>query len=317
MAENAPQAKPEGSGQTVDTHVDTVAATPALEEAERARQELARKGQEALAAHDEAGAEEALKAKEKLEEELAKAGEPKTDTGTTTPEATGGDPDKEEGGLAKDLFKQFLEGLKALFAQIAAALGLTSGEKKEDEKDKDKKGKGEAVNMEEEPVDIPDAPIVEKYDAVHSSERLAPITHIILHTSDGRSSGANLAKYLADPGDGREVSSHFVVDRNGDLYQTCALGRQAWHTEGKDPETGEYYNQESIGIDLANYTSGGEPFNEEQYAGLAKLISYLMKKYSISFDNIIGHQEVDDNRGDPGDLFDWKKLKSMIEQRLV
>lgn len=315
--QNAPQTKPEGSGQPVDTHVDTVATTPALDEAARQQGEARLRELEAQKkAAREAGNEEAAKAAETAEAQLRQELE-----GAVAPDASNSSPDKKGESQAKNFIEQFIEGIKAIFAQIAAALGLTTGEKKEDEKDKDKKGKGapkkpgEEITMEEEPVDIPGVPIVERYEAVHASPRRAKITHILIHTGGGRASGAQLAKYLSNPGDGRRVSSHFSIGKDGDLYQICSLNKQAWHTSGKDPETGEYYNQESVGFDFAN--APGEEFTEEQYKTASKLCAYLVKKFDIDIDNIIGHDETPyDNHGDPGDLFDWDKFRAMIRAEL-
>lgn len=318
--QNAPQAKPEGSGQSVDTHVDTVAATPALDEAARQQGEARLRELEAQKkAAREAGNEEAAQTAEAAEAQLRQ-----DLAGTVAQEASSSSPDKKGEGT-KNFIEQFLEGLKALFAQIAVALGLTTGEKKEDEKDKDKKGKKggvkqgprslEAQDYKYETVEDPEIPLANTWDAVYASpadpERASKIDSIVIHTC-----GAG-PKYLVNPPDAktnpkRRVSSHFYIGEDGQIYQLCSLNRTAWHADAINPR--------SIGIDFEHADTGKgaeeDPYTDAQYTAAAKLFAYLMDTYNIPLENIIGHQELTANRSDPGDQFEWDTVRAMTTAEL-
>jgi len=76
------------------------------------------------------------------------------------------------------------------------------------------------------------------------------------------------------------VSSHFVVDRDGTIYQLLPTDTFARHVIG--------LNNHAIGIE--NIADGKElPLTEEQIEANIKLILYLSKQYK--FDYVIGHHE--------------------------
>ena len=72
-------------------------------------------------------------------------------------------------------------------------------------------------------------------------------------------------------------------------------------------------NDYSIGIELEGCEDIS--FEDIQYNKLSEIIDCLMQNYShISKDRIVSHSEIAPGRkSDPGPLFDWKRLKSMIK----
>ncbi|KAA0127456.1 N-acetylmuramoyl-L-alanine amidase [Chryseobacterium sp. SN22] len=75
------------------------------------------------------------------------------------------------------------------------------------------------------------------------------------------------------------VSSQYIVDRDGTIYQLMEPDQFARHTIG--------LNYCSIGIE--NIGSRKEPLNDLQVAANAQLIRYLTGKYKIEY--LIGHSE--------------------------
>ncbi|NML69905.1 N-acetylmuramoyl-L-alanine amidase [Chryseobacterium sp. RP-3-3] len=75
------------------------------------------------------------------------------------------------------------------------------------------------------------------------------------------------------------VSSQFIVDRDGTIYQLMEPNRFARHTIG--------LNYCAIGIE--NIGSKSQPLTEKQAVANAQLIRHLTKKYSIEY--LIGHSE--------------------------
>lgn len=75
------------------------------------------------------------------------------------------------------------------------------------------------------------------------------------------------------------VSSQFIVDRDGTIYQLMEPNMFARHTIG--------LNYCTIGIE--NIGSKQQPLTEKQIASNAQLIRFLTKKYNIEY--LIGHSE--------------------------
>ncbi|MCT4140178.1 N-acetylmuramoyl-L-alanine amidase [Elizabethkingia anophelis] len=75
------------------------------------------------------------------------------------------------------------------------------------------------------------------------------------------------------------VSSQFIIDRDGSIYQLMPPTQFARHTIG--------LNYCAIGIE--NIGGSKQPLTEAQAEANAKLIRYLTKKYAIQY--LIGHSE--------------------------
>ena len=80
-----------------------------------------------------------------------------------------------------------------------------------------------------------------------------------------------------------EVSSHFVISRNGAVYRLVNDNKIAWHA-GKSC-WGKYknLNKNSIGIELVNkgHKYGYNEFSKKQISSLIRLCKHLIKKYKI------------------------------------
>ena len=81
------------------------------------------------------------------------------------------------------------------------------------------------------------------------------------------------------------VSSQFIVDRDGTVYQLMEPNMFARHTIGLN-----YY---AIGVE--NIGSKSQPLTEKQVLANAQLVRYLTKKYKIEY--LIGHSEYGAFRG--------------------
>lgn len=112
---------------------------------------------------------------------------------------------------------------------------------------------------------------------------------------------------------GLEVSSHFVVDRNGDITQFVPVAQRAWHAGASSWCGREQCNDYSIGIELL----GDEniPFTDAQYHSLAALVSQLMRTFpAIAADRIVGHQDVAPGRKwDPGKQWNWSRFFRLLD----
>jgi N-acetylmuramoyl-L-alanine amidase len=128
------------------------------------------------------------------------------------------------------------------------------------------------------------------------------------------------------------VSINYIIDRNGKVQCWIPEDRAAWHagrgTFASDEKYTNAMNKYSIGIeiaatgsqkDMAQYLSPYEyslldesfvGYTDEQYETLKKLVKDVCERNGIPFDrqHVIGHEEYNPEKSDPGELFDWGKL---------
>ena len=106
-----------------------------------------------------------------------------------------------------------------------------------------------------------------------------------------------------------KVSSHFLIDREGQITQFVSVYKRAWHAGKSNFENEDNCNDFSIGIEMIG--SDNSIFENKQYASLKKLIKSLKKVFpKILEDNIVGHSDIAPGRKtDPGPFFDWTKIR--------
>ncbi len=108
-----------------------------------------------------------------------------------------------------------------------------------------------------------------------------------------------------------KVSSHFLITRKGTLIQFVPTHKRAWHAGISVYKARENCNDFSIGIELEGCDD--EEFEQSQYNSLSRLINFLSKDLQINKQNIVGHADIaPDRKTDPGPLFDWTLLQSML-----
>lgn len=101
---------------------------------------------------------------------------------------------------------------------------------------------------------------------------------------------------------GVRVSSHFLIRRDGQIVQFVPCNKRAWHAGVSEWGGRQRCNDFSLGIELEG--SDFVPFDDRQYAALAKLTRRLKRIYPIR--DITGHSNIAPGRKtDPGPFFDW------------
>lgn len=105
----------------------------------------------------------------------------------------------------------------------------------------------------------------------------------------------------------QKVSSHFLIGRNGEVFQFVSTQNKAWHAGLSSFLGREKCNDFSIGVELEG--DGEHPFEEIQYRALAKLTSQLQAIYpELQF---AGHSDIAPGRKtDPGLQFNWQKFQA-------
>lgn len=131
----------------------------------------------------------------------------------------------------------------------------------------------------------------------------AKVKFVVLHYTQTETL-AQALDILRDPA--REVSSHYVVDRDGDVYRLVAEDKRAWHAGVGSWRGEDDVNSVSIGIEIVN-DGPPEPYPEKQMRAVVALCRDLAARYpGVEF---VGHSDVAPARKvDPGPLFPWERL---------
>ena len=108
---------------------------------------------------------------------------------------------------------------------------------------------------------------------------------------------------------GLEVSAHFYVRRDGELWQFVSGDDRAWHAGRSHYRGRDNCNDDSIGIELEGLE--GDRFEDAQYETLLSLLAAIAQQYPVI--HIAGHEHIAPGRkADPGPGFDWAALRSAL-----
>jgi N-acetylmuramoyl-L-alanine amidase len=129
---------------------------------------------------------------------------------------------------------------------------------------------------------------------------------VVLHHTDMESAESAL-QTLQTRNSGGRVSAHYLVGRDGRLYQLVAEALRAWHAGGGQWQGQGDLNSASIGIEIDN--DGESPFPEVQIATLLRLLDDITTRTGIPRHDVIGHADLAPTRKrDPSVFFPWARL---------
>lgn len=129
---------------------------------------------------------------------------------------------------------------------------------------------------------------------------------IVLHATEQESVGASLLTLRTRNAGGR-VSAHYLIGRDGTIFQLVADEHRAWHAGAGRWGTITDVNSASIGIELDN--NGEAAFPEAQIKSLLRLLEDLCTRLRIPRHQVIAHADMAPTRKqDPGALFPWARL---------
>ncbi len=134
------------------------------------------------------------------------------------------------------------------------------------------------------------------------------IQFIVIHYTGMQSVRASISRLQNTKS---KVSSHYLIDRNGEIYRIVNDNKVAWHAGKSKWKNYKNLNSYSIGIEIQNrgHSIKYQKFPSIQISSLVKLIKMLMKKYNIKSQNILGHSDIAPFRKkDPGEKFPWEFL---------
>jgi AmpD protein len=104
------------------------------------------------------------------------------------------------------------------------------------------------------------------------------------------------------------ASAHFMIDRDGIVYDLVPLPHKAWHAGTSEWQGKDNCNNWMVGIEMiATHDSG---YTDDQYLALDSLTEQLIMEYGVQWDNITGHENIAPGRKqDPGPEFNWERYR--------
>lgn len=135
---------------------------------------------------------------------------------------------------------------------------------------------------------------------------------IVLHHTDMASAASALRTLRTRNQHGR-VSAHYLIGRDGTLYQLVDDEKRAWHAGASRWGDLTDLNSASIGIEL-DYDSGGDidhapDYPPAQIERLIQLLRDLSVRLQIPPQAVVGHGDIAPTRkSDPGIRFPWAQL---------
>ena len=136
------------------------------------------------------------------------------------------------------------------------------------------------------------------------NDRKTEVKYLVMHFT-GMKSLPEVIDRLRDPA--AEVSAHYLIDEDGNIYRMVDEGKRAWHAGTSSWQGERDMNSASIGIEIQN--NGDKPFAAAQIDALIALSRDIMKRHNIAPENVVGHSDIaPDRKVDPGPHFPWRRL---------
>ncbi len=135
--------------------------------------------------------------------------------------------------------------------------------------------------------------------------KIEPISALVLHHTSQDTDEECISLFEKPE---RKVSSHFLVGRDGRLFQFVSLEHRAWHAGVSLLHGRMALNRTSVGIEI---TGDGNryPFTPAQIETVVRLVGVLTAMFAIDAPWIVGHQHIaPDRKDDPGALFPWNDV---------
>jgi beta-lactamase class A len=135
--------------------------------------------------------------------------------------------------------------------------------------------------------------------------KIEPVSALILHHTSQATDEECIALFQKPES---RVSSHFLVGKDGRLYQFVSLEHRAWHAGPSLLHGRMALNRTSVGVEI---TGDGNlaGFTPAQLETVVRLVGVLTAMFDIPAPWIAGHQHIaPDRKDDPGALFPWNDV---------
>tara|TARA_B100001029_G_C15056349_1_gene454684 strand:- start:114 stop:845 length:732 start_codon:yes stop_codon:yes gene_type:complete len=134
------------------------------------------------------------------------------------------------------------------------------------------------------------------------------VKFIIIHYTGMRSEKKALQRLTSSKSN---VSCNYFIRSNGKIIEVVPDEYASWHAGVSRWKNKRFLNKSSIGIEIQNpgHQNKYVKFSEKQINSILKLLKFLVKKYKIHKNFVLGHSDISpDRKKDPGEKFPWKTL---------
>lgn len=148
----------------------------------------------------------------------------------------------------------------------------------------------------------------------HFDERTDKINMIVIHATATATLGETFS-YLVHSKAPNRVSAHYVIDRDGTVYQLVDEQKRAWHAGVSLWDGKTDINSCSIGIEFQCPAAHDElgDFTPEQLQTGVLLCRDICTRYGITAHNVVRHSDIAPGRKkDPGALFPWEEFVNEV-----
>lgn len=131
---------------------------------------------------------------------------------------------------------------------------------------------------------------------------------LVLHYTGMAHAQGAIAR-LTDPRS--EVSSHYLIDADGEIFALVHEERRAWHAGQSSWHGQTDLNSRSIGIEIDHpgHDGGNPPFPCAQIEALIALCRDILSRWPIPPSRVLAHSDIAPSRKhDPGERFPWGRL---------
>ena len=130
------------------------------------------------------------------------------------------------------------------------------------------------------------------------------ISAIVLHADAGKSDAGTIDWIcVGSVGTDNPVSYHYLIGRDGKIYQFVPDAKKAWHAGVSVFHGVPNCNEYTLGISFAN-DQKGEPFTKAQIDAGVQLVAEKCRALCVQLLRVTTHAEVSPGRKhDPGPLF--------------
>ncbi len=161
--------------------------------------------------------------------------------------------------------------------------------------------KNESQDMEPKKFSIKSALVSFGYESASGRK----IDTIVLHSSYSPSGDPYSVSAVKSLWQSYGVAPHYMVARDGTVYQLVADKDIAYHAGESTMKDGrKNVNDFSIGVEILN--TKDDEYTKAQYQAVSDLIAYLKGKHSIK--SVVGHDDIAPGRKTDPWNFNWNKL---------
>jgi N-acetylmuramoyl-L-alanine amidase len=139
---------------------------------------------------------------------------------------------------------------------------------------------------------------------------------LVIH-STASNSGSGALTWLCNPKS--KSSAHYLIDRDGSIYQFVDEANAAWHAGrsrynfGNEERTD--LNSYSIGIECV--ADVNTPYTTNQFNSLVALCNDIVARHKIRLEYVLRHKDVAYPRGRKSDVYplnmDWNVFKALLK----